>query len=181
MNIQKTGPFILSLLFLSLFGLQIKETCGSPSAQAFKEEMKGTIKKLSTSLMDPLSMNDNGGLQAALDKIVSDAEKKGKPIHFGIGVLDREGLAVAGRYVIGTFKKEENFSRYQYVTKSFKRKKIVLDRLFFQDQSELLIVCVPLVRQKEVIGALVLGFDPSAIKKDYGLTTEQFMAIDLNK
>jgi hypothetical protein len=155
-------------------------TSGNPSAQAFKEEVKGTINQLSLSLIDPLSKNDGKVLQSALNNVFSEAEKKGKPIRFGIGILDREGLAIAGRYVVGTFK-EEDFSRYHFLTKAFKQKKIMLDRLFFQDQSELLIVCVPLVQKRVVIGALVLGFGPSDVRRDYGLTTEQFMALNFNK
>jgi hypothetical protein len=61
--------------------------------------------------------------------------------------------------------------------KTFKQKKIISERLFFQDQSEILIVCIPLVQQKEVIGSLVLGFSPSEVKRDYGLTTEQFLTL----
>jgi len=180
MKIQWIGVFILSLFFLILSEPSIGGTSAKPSAQAFKEEVKGTIKKLSLSLIDPLSKNEGKVLQEALNNVVSEAEREGKPIRFGIGVLDREGLAIAGRYIVGAFK-EEDFSRYNFLTKAFKQKKIILDRLFFQDQSELLIVCVPLVQKREVIGALVLGFDPSAVKRDYGLTTEQFMALNFNK
>lgn len=180
MNFQRIGVFILSLFFLNLSGPCIGGTSGNPSVQAFKEEVKGTIKRLSPSLIDPLSKNDSKALQAALNSIASEAEKRGKPIRFGIGILDREGLAIAGRYIVGTFK-EGKFSRYNFLTKAFKQKKIILDRLFFQDQSKLLIVCIPLVQKREVIGALVLGFDPSDVRRDYGLTTEQFMALHFNK
>ena len=180
MKIQWIGVFILSLFFLNLSEPSIGGTSAKPSAQAFKEEVKGMIKKLSLSLIDPLSKNEGKVLQEALNNVVSEAEREGKPIRFGIGVLDREGLAIAGRYIVGAFK-EEDFSRYNFLTKAFKQKKIILDRLFFQDQSELLIVCVPLVQKRVVIGALVLGFGPSDVRRDYGLTTEQFMAINFNK
>jgi hypothetical protein len=127
-----------------------------------------------------VSENNIGELQNKIDKIISDAEKEGKPIQFGIGILDRNGAAIAGRYVVGTFRKDD-FSRYQYVKKAFKQKKIVQDRLYFQDRSELWIVCVPLVQQKEIVGAVVLGFNPMEVEKDYGLTIKEFLALDLNK
>jgi hypothetical protein len=130
--------------------------------------------------MEPVSKNNIGDIQAMIDKTVSDAEKQGKPIRFGIGVLDRNGVAVAGRYVVGTFKKDD-FSRYQFVEKAFKQKKIIQDRLYFQDHSELWIVCVPLIQQKDIVGAIVLGFNPAEVERDYGLNTKQFLALDLNK
>jgi hypothetical protein len=67
------------------------------------------------------------------------------------------------------------------VRKAFKKREIIQDRLYFQDRSELLIVCAPLVQQKCVVGALVLGFNPTGVKKDYGLNTEQFLALDFNQ
>ena len=179
MSFQKAGFFVLSLVLLNLPGFPT-ESYGSPSDQVFREEMKGMIRKLSSSLLDPLSKNDRQALQTSLNGIVSETEKRGRPIRFGIGILDTEGLAIAGRYIVGTFK-EEDFSRYHFLKKAFKQKKVILDRLFFQNRSEFLVICVPLVQKNEVIGALVLGFDPAEIKREYGLTAEQFMALDFNR
>jgi hypothetical protein len=172
--------FIIFVLFLNFPGLDAGVAIADPSALNFKEEVKRVIKIMAGPIMGPVLNGDDSAIQATLDKIILDAEKEGKPIRFGIGILDMEGLAVAGRYIVGTFRMED-FSKYNYVARAFKQRKIVQDRLYFQGGSELLIICVPLIRQKEVVGALVFGFDPAQMKKDYGLTTEQFMALDFNK
>jgi hypothetical protein len=174
------GMFMLWLILLEPSGFFTEVTYANQSNPTFKEEVKIAIKKLSVSLMDYVSKNDIEAIQATLNQIISDAEKEEKPIRFGIGVLDRNGVAVTGRYIVGTFRKED-FSKYKFVRKAFKKRKIIQDRLYFQDRSELLIVCAPLVQQKSVVGALVLGFDPTEVKKDYGLTTEKFLALDFNK
>jgi hypothetical protein len=174
------GMFMLWLILLGSSGFFTEVTYANQSNPPFKEEVKIAIKKLSVSLMDYVSKNDIEAIQATLDQIISDAEKEGKPIRFGIGILDRNGVAVTGRYIVGTFRKED-FSKYKFVKKAFTKKKIIQDRLYFQDRSELLIVCAPLVQQKRVVGALVLGFNPTEVKKDYGLNTEQFLALDFNK
>ena len=166
------------LLGLSTFVTEV--AYASQSVSSFKEEVKIAIKTLSVSLMDPVSKNNIGDIRATIDKIISDAEKEGKPIRFGIGILDRNGVAVAGNYVVGTFRKDD-FSRYQFVKKAFKKKKIIQERLYLQDHSELWAVCVPLVQQKNVVGAIVLGFDQTQVKKDYDLSAEQFLALDFNK
>jgi hypothetical protein len=174
------GMFMLWLILWGPSGFFTEVTYANQSNPTFKEEVKIAIKKLSVSLMDYVSKNDIEAIQATLNQIISDAEKEEKPIRFGIGVLDRNGVAVTGRYIVGTFRKED-FSKYKFVRKAFKKRKIIQDRLYFQDRSELLIVCVPLVKQKSVVGALVLGFNPTEVKKDYGLTIEKFLALDFNK
>jgi len=172
--------FIFFVLFLNFSVFCAGVANADPSTLAFQDEVKRTIKTMVGPMMGPVTKKDNNAIQATLDRIILDAEKAGKPVRFGIGILDMEGLAVAGRYIVGTFKMDD-FSKYNYVAKAFRQRKIVQDRLYFQGGSEFLIICVPLVRQKEVVGAIVFGVDPSRIKKDYGLTTEQFMALDFNK
>jgi len=172
--------FIFFVLFSNLSGFGSGVAYADPPAVSFKDEVKRTVKTMVGPMMGPVTKKDNNAIQATLDKIILDAGKEGKPVRFGIGILDMEGLAVAGRYIVGTFKMDD-FSKYNYVAKAFKQRKIVQDRLYFQGGSEFLIICVPLVRQKEVVGAIVFGVDPSQIRKDYGLTTEQFMALDFNK
>jgi hypothetical protein len=175
-----SGVLVFWLVLMQLSTLVTQEACANQSISSFTEKVKSAIKVLSVSLMDPVSNNNIGEIQTKIGKIISDAEKEGKPIRFGIGVLDRNGVAVAGRYVVGTFRKDD-FSSYQFVEKAFKQKKIIQDRLYFQDRSELWIVCVPLVQKKNVLGAVVLGFNPTEVIKDYGLNTKQFLALDLSK
>ncbi len=90
-------------VFLQLSTLAIRETCAKQSAAAFTEEVKNAIKTLSRLLLGPVSKNNIGDIQVTIDKTISDAEKQGRPIRFGIGVLHRSGMVVAGRYVVGTF------------------------------------------------------------------------------
>jgi hypothetical protein len=170
--------FLSSAMLALLLGLS-PFVYGSQSVSSFTEEVKTAIKTLSASVTNPVSKNNIGDIRTAIDKIISSAEREGKPIRFGIGILDKNGVAVAGRYVVGKFE-EEDFSKYKFVRNAFKKKKIVQDRLYFQDHSELLIVCVPLVLQKNVVGAVVLGFNPAEVKKDYGVNTERFLALDFN-
>ncbi len=174
------GMLILWFVLLGFSPFVTEVTDASQSVSSFKEEAKRAIKTLTACLMDPVSKKNISDIQAGMDKIISDAEKEGKPICFGIGILDKNAVTVAGRYVVGIFR-EEDFSKYDFVKKAFKKKKIVQERLYFQDHSELLIICVPLVQQKKIIGAIVLGFNPTEVKKDYGLNIEQFLALDFNK
>lgn len=174
------GMFMLGFILFGISGFLNEVTLANQPISSFKEEVKKAIKKLSVPLMDPISKNNIDAIQEELNKIISDAEKEGKPLRYGIGILDKNGIAVTGRYIIGTFK-EEDFSKYKFVRKAFKQRKIVQDRLYLQDSSELLLICAPLVQRKNVVGAIVLGFNAAEVKKDYALDTKQFLALDFNK
>ena len=174
------GIFILWFVLLGFSPFVTEVTDAGQSVSSFKEEAKTAIKTLSVSLIEPLSKKDIDTIETTVYETFLEADKKGRPIRFGIGILDRTGVAVAGGYIVGAFKGED-FSKYNFVKKAFKKKKIIQNRLYFQDRSELLIICAPLVHQKKIIGAIVLGFDPTELKKDYGLSAEQFLALDFNK
>ncbi len=174
------GMLTISFVLLGFSPLVAPATNPSESVSSFKEEARKAIQSLKAHLTDAISKRKINDIQAGMDQIVSDAEKEGKPVCFGIGILDKNAVAVAGRYIYGIFK-EEDFSKYNFVKKAFKRKKIVQERLYFQDRSELLVICVPLVQRKHIVGAIILGFDPAQVKKDYDLNTEQFLTLDFNK
>ena len=129
---SKINVFLLSIGMLTVWFafsqfsiLTTQEAWAKQSTSAFRENVKSAIKTLVPLLVEPVSKNNIGYIQATIDKTVLDAEKQGRPIRFGIGVLDRNGVAVAGRYVVGTFRKDD-FSGYQFVQKAFKQKKICL-------------------------------------------------------
>jgi hypothetical protein len=171
---------MLGFILFGISGFLNEVTLADQPLSSFKEEVKKAIKKLSACFMDPLSKSNIDAIHEELNKIISDAEKEGKPLRYGIGVLDKNGIAVTGKYIIGIFK-EEDFSKYKFVRKAFKKKKIVQDRLYLQDSSELLIICAPLVQRKKVLGAIVLGFNPTELKKEYALDIQQFLTLDFNK
>jgi len=98
------GVLTFWFVFLQLSTLATREACAKQSASAFTEEVKNAIKTLSRLLLGPVSKNNIGDIQVTIDKTISDAEKQGRPIRFGIGVLHRSGMVVAGRYVVGTFR-----------------------------------------------------------------------------
>lgn len=184
---------ILGLVSLGFFPFLIEVTNANQSVSSFKEEARSAINHLSFCLIEPLSKNHIHTIEAIVNETFLEADKKGRPIRFGIGVLDRNGIAVAGGYITGAFKGED-FSKYDFVKKAFKKRKIIQNRLYFQDRSELLIICAPLVQQKKIIGAsvplvhpkkiigaIVLGFDPTQLQRDYGLSAEQFLALNFDK
>jgi hypothetical protein len=102
-GISGINLFLLSLGMFILLGPSrffTEVTYGSQLNPTLKEEVKEAIQKLPMSLMDSVSKNDINAIQTTLNKIISDAEKEGKPIRFGIGILDRNGVAVTGRHIV---------------------------------------------------------------------------------
>ena len=76
--------------------------------------------------------------------------------------------------------KRLDYSRYEVVMKALKERKIVKAKLYLQDHSTLYTVVIPLVRQGEALGLLVLAFDTADLGDRLGLTEEEFLRVDLN-
>ena len=64
--------------------------------------------------------------------------------------------------------------------KALKERKIVKAKLYLQDRTTLYVVGIPLVRQGEALGLLVLAFDAADLRDRFGLTEEEFLRVDLN-
>ena len=160
--------------------LQVEQALAADGAEGLKKQAKEALQRLSSALANPLSRVDVNAINGGLEKFVSAAAKKGNPIDFGIGVVNKDGVAIAGRYVVGEFRRDD-FSSYRFFKESSKNKKRVQERIYFKDGSQLLVLSSPLVGKKNVIGAIVLGFQPTEVKRKYGVTPEQFLNIDFNK
>jgi hypothetical protein len=107
------------------------------------------------------------------------AGKSGRPYSCGITVLDPHGITLASA-TPGEPIKRLNYSRYEVVMKALKERKIVKAKLYLQDRTTLYVVGIPLVRQGEALGLLVLAFDAADLRDRFGLTEEEFLRVDLN-
>jgi hypothetical protein len=159
---------------------EMEEALAVDGAETLREQTRKVLQKLSSAVTGPLSRMDVNAINGEIEKISSEAAEKGKPFDFGIGILNRDGVAIAGRYVVGEFRRDD-FSSYRFFRESFKKRKRVQEKIYFQDGAQLLVLCSPLVVKKNVIGAIVLGFQPTEVEKKYGVTPEQFLAVDFNK
>lgn len=172
-----------TLSFTLLVCLALLASCApsapGPAAESFKREVQATKEYLAPSLMDAVSHREPGSAKGILERQCTLAREGGRPFTCGITVLDPHGIALASA-TPGELIKRLDYSRYEIVMKALKERKIVKAKLYLQDHTTLYVVGIPLVRQGEALGLLVLAFDASDLRDRFGLTEEEFLKLDLN-
>jgi hypothetical protein len=167
------------LVFCMVFcGCQAKEPPLSPGVAAFKKEVKEAMARLSRALIEPVANEDVAAVNEILQKVEPEAVKVCRMCPFRIGVLDKNGDTLT----IYPFKQDAigNYSNYQLVIQTLNSKRMVQQRFFLQDGSQIYIVCGPIIQEGDVIGILALTLDAAEAKQRWGITEKEFMAIDFN-
>jgi hypothetical protein len=169
----------LLALALLLPSCRAQEPPLSPAAASFKKEVQDCFERLSTPLIEPVVHLDLTAMNEALKKTEPDVVKLCRMCPFRIAVLDQTGHALT----IYPFKQETmaDFSNYGLVQQVLKTRVICQKRLFLQDGSQVYIICVPLKRQAELVGILVISLSADEAQKRWGLTEQEFQAIDFNR
>jgi hypothetical protein len=170
---------LLILLLGFSVGCQTKEPPLSPAAARFKQEVKECINSVAKPLLGPLSKRDTVGIHAALKKTEPENLKLCVRCPFRMGVMDRNGNSLA----LYPPRKNANldFYRYEVVQQALNDRKIAQRRLYLQDGSSLYVICVPLLKNDEVIGVLAVALSASEAKNKWGLTEKEFMSMDFNR
>jgi len=150
-----------------------------PAAESFKKEVQATKESLAPSLMDAVAGRKPRSARNILEQRCSLAKEDGSPFTCGITVLDHHGITLASA-TPGEPIKRLDYSHYEIVMKAMKERKIVKTKLYLQDHTTLYVVGIPLLRQGEVVGLLVLAFDAADLRNRFGLTEEEFIRVDLN-
>ena len=87
---------VIFVSFSMVFGAcASKEPPVSKAAQVFKKELKDSLERLSPLFVEPTSKQNIEAINQILDKRVSDSEKTGHPMAFGI-VLPGSSISLAG-------------------------------------------------------------------------------------
>jgi len=156
-----------TLSFTLLVCLALLASCSpsapGPAAESFKREVHATKQSLAPSLMDAVSHREPGSAKGILERQCTLAREGGRPFTCGITVLDPHGITLASA-TPGELIKRLDYSRYEIVMKAMKERKIVKAKLYLQDHTTLYVVGIPLVRQGEALGLLVLAFDASDLR-----------------
>lgn len=172
--------FILPILLLGLnCGCQGKEPPLSPAAASFKQEIKECLGRLVQPLMEPVLQRDTAAINETLKKTEPEAIKLCRMCPFRMGVMDKDG----GTLAVYPPQKDAHldFHNYEVVKQALKNRKIAQQRLFLQDGSSLYVICVPLLKEKQVIGMLAIVLSSTEARNRWGLTEQEFLALDFNR
>lgn len=176
-GLRRFSPLWACLLVF--FGCQTQEAPLSPAAKAFKTEVQQAIGMVAKELVKPVARSDVAAVNTVLEKVMPSSLKLCRACPFMMGVVDHKGDLLA----VYPPKKEysRHYSDYKLVMKALEKGEICHGRLFLQDGSKLFTICSPLMQGGKAVGILVLTTTDEEVKQRWGLSEEEFAAINFNK
>lgn len=169
---------LVTVLGLCFPGCPAPKEALSPAAAAFKNDMRETIGKLSKVLVEPVCRDDAAACEKAIAAIYPEAPKDTLTFPFHVGVMNQKGILI---YTIPPVKNiGDDYSQYKAVKDALKAQRIKNVRFFAPNGKELLLVLAPLMKKEEMVGLLVLRLDPGQVKKKWGISEKEFLALNLN-
>ena len=73
-----------------------------------------------------------------------------------------------------------NYANYEGVTQTLKNHQINQQRLYLQDGSQIYLIFIPLLHDKDLVGIMVLSLSAKDAHDRWGLTEKEFMDINFN-
>jgi len=168
----------LTLLLGVLSGCQAKEPPLSPAALAFKKEVQVCLDRLCQGMADSILKRDVAALNETLKKVEPEAVKLCRMCPFRIGILDKDGQTVT----VYPYRTEAmgNFSSYEGVATTLKNRRINQQKLYLQDGSQIYLIFIPLLKDQNFAGIMVLSLSAKDAHDRWGLTEKEFINIDFN-
>ena len=150
----------------------------SPAAAAFRQEILQTLQRLRQPLAAALARRDIPALDAILQQTSKTIPGLCLDCAYRIGVLDEAAI------LLTTYPKQDvvglNFSSFDRLLDNMRRQRISQRQVFLPDHSRILLLAAPLVHNRRLVGAVVLGFRPQDLEQKWRLTTKEFLALDFN-
>ncbi len=171
-------PMLLLLFLAVLGGCQTKEPPLSPKALAFKKEVQDCLDRLCTGLVASILKGDVNALNETLKQVEPEKIKLCRMCPFRIGILNKDGQTLT----VYPFSMEAmgNFGNYEGVAHTQKNRQINQQRLYLQDGSQIYLIFLPLLKDKDLVGIMVLSLSAKDARHQWGLTEAQFMQINFN-
>jgi len=174
----KGYPIFLLFLLMVLSGCQAKEPPLTPAAAAFKKEVQECLDRLCQGVVTSIVKGDVASINETLKHLEPEALKLCRMCPFRIGILNKTGETLT----VFPYKEEAlgNFSSYEAVAQTLKDRRINQQRLFLQNGAQIYVICVPLLKDENLVGIMVLSLSVEEAKKRWGLTEQDFQGIDFN-
>ena len=159
-----------------------------PDVQAFREQMIKDFNLLESGLIPALE-GDKPILAASevIDHFLIELKNNNRKI-FGISLLDTSGEYLTGFVIedktagklIKDKYKNMNFHSFEVVDRIVKSRKIIQERLYFQD-TRILAIGFPVIKDDDLLGILCFSFKSHEFEKKWGISEKDFLEIDFEK
>jgi hypothetical protein len=179
-NVRPLSPSGLFLICLALLlgGCQASKPSLSPEAQALKTKLLGELDKLTPKLTEPVAQQDWPAAEAILQTAFNNMHQEAKLVPETIVALDRNAI-IRVRFP----SKEQtrfDFSNYTLAKTVFKEKKKVQGKLYLEGM-KIFVVLAPLLQKNDLVGGVALAFPADALEKQWHVSEQEFLSINLNQ
>jgi hypothetical protein len=174
----KGACLALGLLLLFLAGCQAKEPPLSPRAAAFKKEVRAIIATLAPVLAGPLTQNDAKAAEQAILSLYPTAGQDKDDFPFRLGAMTKDGRLLATLPPVQAI--GADFINYQLVQVTLDKRCINKMRLYAPDGASVYFVLAPVMVQDNLVGLVGLRLTAAQALKKWGITEQEFQAMDLN-
>ena len=177
-QLLKGWPIFLLLLLMVLSGCQAKEPPLSPAAASFKKEVQDCLDRLCQGLAGSILKADVDALNETLKKVEPEAIKLCRMCPFRIAILDKNGETLT----VYPYKVEAMgyYANYEGVAQTLKNRQINQQKLYLQDGSQIYLIFLPLLHDKDLVGIMVLSLSAKDAHDRWGLTEKEFLDINFN-
>jgi hypothetical protein len=175
--VRQCFSLFVVVLYLLLYGCGGRQPAMSEAARTFQKEALEMIKRLSPTFTDLLAQNNPGAVQAALEKLISDAGSGGGLNKFKIAIIDRNGIKITGRFRAAN--EAMNFSNYTAAKKILQQREIASEVLYLRG-SKVCVIGAPLVHKGTIVGALALAVSATDLQDQWHVTENEFKQINFN-
>jgi len=165
------------VLILGAFFLNPGCSSKKKANPSLRKEVRESLAKISLSIKDSLAMGDRKGIDTKLNSFYPGG---GENPPFGVGVLNREGVILSSIHCERAHVSKMDFSRYRTVKEALEKGKITQGKFYFQNGPPSYVIISPVSREKKVLGALILVFDPKIVEKRWGIGEKEFISSDFN-
>jgi len=177
-RLMKAGTLLLALCLI-FCGCRAKEPPLTPAAASFKKAVQEEIARLAPALLEPVAQKNTAQINVTLQTIFSDPKNEGPLWPYKIVVTDKNGVSL-GKYPVEKGYSMD-FSNYSVVQKCLKDCKTSYGRLFSAKGAKFYIICSPILKGEEVKGILALGLDGAEVDKKWGISEQDFLALEFDR
>jgi len=168
----------LICLALLLGGCQAPKPSLSPKAQALKKQLLGDLNKLTPQLTEPVAQEDWPAVEAILKTAYENMSKEAKLAPEMLVVLDRDGITQV-RFP-SPDESRFDFSNYTQTKTVFNKKRTDQAALYLKG-AKIFVVIAPLLQKDTIIGAVSLAFFADTLEKNWQVSEQEFLSMNLNQ
>ncbi len=136
------------------------------------------LQELQQNLAGPVQRQAVAEIEAFLEKFYSRHGKLCRDCPFQSSFFDADGqlLSTYPKHLVSG-----NFAAYRLINEPLQRRRIVQGQVFMPSGGTAYVIAVPLFIKGRTVGVVALHFTASEVEKRWGLSTQEFLALDLNQ